>query len=131
MANDTDHQNNIDNLLRHWASWARDDGNWRQTCCSFERFFILDKSRYGFSDDIEKQYRFKYDQRIAEKVEKIIMSLQPLEKEVLKKTYVEYPHVFYGKIARAMGIPRRRYEIYLINAKRKIRRAYYATTERG
>ena len=132
-------QNDIDHLIKHWSAWARDDGNWRQTCCSFERFYLLDKSRYGFPDDIEKQYRFRYDRTIAEKMEKIIRGknilgkniLLPMEQDVLTKTYVEYPHWFYGKIARAMCIPIKRYEIYLINAKRKIRRAYYASTKRS
>lgn len=48
----------------------------RQTCCSFERFYVLAQERYKFADDQEKQYRFKYDQRIAEKVEKSLLNFQ-------------------------------------------------------
>lgn len=121
----TNIKDRTEEAIKHWSAWARDNGNWRQTCCSFERFFVLDKSRYGFPDDIEKQYRFKYDQRIAEKVESIICKyLVGTEKLVIIACEVYGAGMTYNEIARRLHIPLRSLMRFRENAFIKIGRNY-------
>ena len=116
--------NNIDDHLKHWSAWSRDDGNWRQTCCSFERFYVLAQERYKFADDHEKQYRFKYDQRIAEKVEKIIVKLPKMEKMVLIAAYVYCPHLKDEQVAKKLNLPTSSYKTFLTAGIYHFRRDY-------
>ncbi len=95
----------VEYLLKNWGAWARDIGNWRKTCCSMERKFINDPCRYGNKDDIEKQFKFRYEQNIAEKAENIVKNMDSRqEKDILRAIYVFFPHLPDEQLARMFGV---------------------------
>ena len=118
MVNDIDHQ------LKHWGAWARDNGAWRKLCRSIEHRYSFDLERYRFADDSEKQNRFRYEIKIAEKVEKIIISLPGTEKMILIAAYVYFPHLSDEQVAKKLDIPNRIYTSRLESACRYVRRHY-------
>lgn len=102
--------------LAHWAKWAVDTGNWRRTCTSIEKRFINDPSRYTFADDDEKRFRFKYDQRTGERVEKLVNTLPDQEKLVLRARHVHWPHLADDIVARRLAMSARAFDTTLLAA---------------
>lgn len=102
--------------LQHWAKWAVDTGNWRQTCTSIEKKFADDSSRYRFADDEEKRFRFRYDQRTGELVEQLVNTLPDQEKLVLRARHVHFPHLADDIVARRLAMSARAFDTVLCAA---------------
>ena len=117
----------LNEQLKHWGAWSRDNGRWRQTCCSLERNFIFDKSRYNRhepnpgetqSDDailLRNRTDFRYDIKIAERVESIVRKLfkenkiTEKERAILIIAYVFAPHLSDEQVARKLKMNSRSY----------------------
>ena len=102
--------------LQHWAKWAVDSGSWRQTCYSAEGRFAMNKGRYVWSDDEDRQLRVRYDPTIAQKVESLVCVLPDMEKRAMQARYVNYPHLADEDVARRVGISARCFDTYLMAA---------------
>lgn len=92
-----------------------DNGNWRLTCASMERHYLTQRHRHLYDDDMEKWFRFRYDQHIGETVEALINSLPGHERRVLRAHYVTRPHLADELIAR-LGLPARNLDTLLLAA---------------
>lgn len=102
--------------LKHWGAWAVDTGNWRSTCAGIEKRWVNDPSRYVHPDDMEKRFRFKYDQRTGEKVEVLVNTMHDQEKLVLRARHVHWPHLADDIIARRLGMSPRAFDTTLLAA---------------
>ena len=102
--------------LKHWGAWAVDTGNWRRTCAGIEKRWVNDPSRYVHPDDMEKRFRFKYDQRTGEKVEVLVNTMHDQEKLVLRARHVHWPHLADDIIARRLGMSPRAFDTTLLAA---------------
>lgn len=102
--------------LKHWGAWAVDTGNWRRTCAGIEKRWVNDPSRYVHPDDVEKRFRFKYDQRTGEKVEVLVNTMHDQEKLVLRARHVHWPHLADDIIARRLGMSPRAFDTTLLAA---------------
>jgi len=102
--------------LKHWGAWAVDTGNWRRTCAGIEKRWVNDPSRYVHPDDMEKRFRFKYDQRTGEKVEVLVNTMHDQEKLVLRARHVHWPHLADDIIARRLGMSPRTLDTTLLAA---------------
>lgn len=102
--------------LKHWGAWAVDTGNWRRTCAGIEKRWVNDPSRYVYPDDMEKRFRFKYDQRIGERVEALVNTLQDQEKLVLRARHVHYPHLADDLVAHRLAMSARAFDTTLLAA---------------
>lgn len=102
--------------LKHWGAWAVDTGNWRRTCAGIEKRWVNDPSRYIHPDDMEKRFRFKYDQRTGEKVEVLVNTMHDQEKLVLRARHVHWPHLADDIIARRLGMSPRAFDTTLLAA---------------
>lgn len=102
--------------LKHWGAWAVDTGNWRRTCAGIEKRWVNDPSRYVHPDDMEKRFRFKYDQRTGEKVEVLVNTMHDQEKLVLRARHVHWPHLADDIIARRLGMSPRSFDTTLLAA---------------
>lgn len=102
--------------LRHWARWAVDYGAWRQTCYSAEGRYALDKERYGWPDDAEKQFRFRYDTGVGELAERLVNQLPDVERQVLRARHVHWPHLADHLVARRLAMSARAFDTVLCAA---------------
>jgi hypothetical protein len=102
--------------LKHWGAWAVDTGNWRRTCAGIEKRWVNDPSRYIHPDDMEKRFRFKYDQRTGEKVEVLVNTMHDQEKLVLRARHVHWPHLADDIVARRLGMSPRAFDTTLLAA---------------
>ena len=102
--------------LKHWGAWAVDTGNWRRTCAGIEKRWVNDPSRYVHPDDMEKRFRFKYDQRTGEAVEVLVNTMHDQEKLVLRARHVHWPHLADDIIARRLGMSPRAFDTTLLAA---------------
>lgn len=102
--------------LKHWAKWAVDNGSWRRTCTSIERHWVSDPSRFQFPDDAGQSFAFRYDVRVAEKVEEIVAGLIFQEKDVLRYRHIYLPHLADDVVARKMGMSARAFDTILLAA---------------
>lgn len=102
--------------LKHWGTWAVDTGNWRRTCAGIEKRWVNDPSRYVHPDDMEKRFRFKYDQRTGEKVEVLVNTMHDQEKLVLRARHVHWPHLADDIVARRLGMSPRAFDTTLLAA---------------
>jgi len=102
--------------LKHWGAWAVDTGNWRRTCAGIEKRWVNDPSRYVHPDDVEKRFRFKYDQRTGEKVEVLVNTMHDQEKLVLRARHVHWPHLADDIVARRLGMSPRAFDTTLLAA---------------
>lgn len=102
--------------LKHWGAWAVDTGNWRRTCAGIEKRWVNDPSRYAHPDDMEKRFRFKYDQRTGEKVEVLVNTMHDQEKLVLRARHVHWPHLADDIVARRLGMSPRAFDTTLLAA---------------
>ena len=102
--------------LKHWGAWAVDTGNWRRTCAGIEKRWVNDPSRYVHPDDVEKRFRFKYDQRTGEAVEVLVNTMHDQEKLVLRARHVHWPHLADDIVARRLGISPRAFDTTLLAA---------------
>lgn len=102
--------------LKHWGAWAVDTGNWRRTCAGIEKRWVNDPSRYVHPDDMEKRFRFKYDQRTGEKVEVLVNTMHDQEKLVLRARHVHWPHLADDIVARRLGMSPRAFDTTLLAA---------------
>ncbi len=102
--------------LQHWGRWAVDTGNWRLTCASMERHYLTQRHRYLHHDDMERSFRFRYDQHIGETVEALVNTLPGHERRVLRARYVTWPHLADELIARRLGLPARNLDTLLLAA---------------
>ncbi len=102
--------------LQHWAKWAVDTGNWRQTCAGIEKHYANNPERYVHADDAEKRFRFKYDQRTGELVERLVNTLPDQEKLVLRARHVHFPHLADDIVARRLAMSPRAFDTTLLAA---------------
>ncbi|RKQ61221.1 hypothetical protein C8E02_0988 [Vogesella indigofera] len=102
--------------LQHWAKWAVDTGNWRQTCAGIEKHYANNPERYVHADDTEKRFRFKYDQRTGELVERLVNTLPDQEKLVLRARHVHFPHLADDIVARRLAMSTRSFDTTLLAA---------------
>lgn len=102
--------------LKHWGAWAVDTGNWRRTCAGIEKRWVNDPSRYVHPDDVEKRFRFKYDQRTGEAVEVLVNTMHDQEKLVLRARHVHWPHLADDIVARRLGMSPRALDTTLLAA---------------
>jgi len=102
--------------LQHWGRWAVDNGNWRLTCASMERHYLTQRHRHLHDDDMEKLFRFRYDQHIGETVETLVNTLPGHERRVLRARYVNWPHLADELIARRLSLPARNLDTLLLAA---------------
>lgn len=102
--------------LKHWGAWAVDTGNWRRTCAGIEKRWVNDPSRYVHPDDVEKRFRFKYDQRTGEAVEVLVNTMHDQEKLVLRARHVHWPHLADDIVARRLGMSPRAFDTTLLAA---------------
>lgn len=102
--------------LKHWGAWAVDTGNWRRTCAGIEKRWVNDPSRYVHPDDMEKRFRFKYDQRTGEAVEVLVNTMHDQEKLVLRARHVHWPHLADDIVARRLGMSPRAFDTTLLAA---------------
>ncbi len=102
--------------LKHWGAWAVDTGNWRRTCAGIEKRWVNDPSRYVHPDDVEKRFRFKYDQRTGEAVEVLVNTMHDQEKLVLRARHVHWPHLADDIVARRLGVSPRAFDTTLLAA---------------
>lgn len=102
--------------LKHWGAWAVDTGNWRRTCAGIEKRWVNDPSRYVHPDDMEKRFRFKYDQRTGEKVEVLVNTMHDQEKLVLRARHVHWPHLADDIVARRLGMSPRAFDTTMLAA---------------
>ena len=102
--------------LKHWSAWAVDTGNWRRTCAGIEKRWVNDPSRYVHPDDVEKRFRFKYDQRIGETVEALVCAMHDQEKLVLRAKHIYCSHMEDEKIASSLGMSPQAFDTVLCAA---------------
>lgn len=87
--------------------WAVDPGNRSQSCVSIEHRCMDDPARYVFEEDAEKRFRFRYDQRIGELVEKLVTTMPAARREALQARHVR-PALTDDAVARRLGMSARR-----------------------
>ena len=102
--------------LAHWAKWAVDTGSWRQSCVSIEHRCIDDPARYVFEEDAEKRFRFRYDQKIGELVEKLVTTMPAAERQALQARHVHFPALTDEAVARRLGMSARGFDTVLLAA---------------
>ncbi|MCG9064701.1 hypothetical protein LH425_06540 [Laribacter hongkongensis] len=102
--------------LAHWAKWAIDTGSWRQSCVSIEHRCMDDPARYVFEEDAEKRFRFRYDQRTGELVEKLVTTMPTAERQALQARHVYYPALTDEAVARRLGMSARGFDTVLLAA---------------
>lgn len=76
----------------------------------------MDKGRYVWNDDEDKQLRVRYDSTIAQKVESLVMVLPRQEKCAIRARYVDWPHFPDERIARRLGMSEGGYQTILMAA---------------
>ncbi len=102
--------------LAHWARWAVDPGNRSQSCVSIEHRCMDDPARYVFEEDAEKRFRFRYDQRIGELVEKLVTTMPAAERQALQARHVYFPALTDDAVARRLGMSARGFDTVLLAA---------------
>ncbi|WP_434779253.1 hypothetical protein [Neisseria sp. Ec49-e6-T10] len=106
-------KNRVSSYIRNWAAWNRDVGKIGQTCCSFERHFANDPERHKWEEDIERRLSFRYDAKIANKAEQlIIQNLSKTEIRVLVACEVYGHNMALKTVARIIEMPLSTLETY-------------------
>lgn len=116
----------VKEAMKHWAAWGRDLQCASFTCGSIEKLYAKDSERFKFHTDVRSVMAFKYDCRVAEKVEsKLVSILNKTELCVLVCCEVYGHSLPYEIIARKLHMPQAAMETYRLAALNKFRRVWH------
>lgn len=112
--------------LRHWAAWSRQYGFFVNTCCSIEKRFANDPDRYQWTDDMERRYAFKPNEKIALAAEEVIVRVL-LKEEIRALVACEVYGYSYplDKIAKILQLKVGSLKTYRLAARNKFKGAWH------